>query len=118
MSSVIESEHSTIVGLNDLNSVLLEGEVIQVYPPLEEPQNITQVELRTCRYNRSDARKNTTSFIRVDIQVVHEQRRPDLFIGRKIRVVGRLQVQHKKPALIVAEHVEFKPIPGPKSTSE
>jgi hypothetical protein len=110
MSSVLESEHTSMVALNDLNSVLLEGEIVKVFPPLEEPSLITQVELRTCRYNRKDARKNSTSFVRVDVQTMHEQRRPELFIGRKVRVVGRLSIPHKKPALLVAEHVELRPV--------
>ena len=111
MSSVLESEHTTMVGHNDLNSVLLEGEITKVFPPLEDPSLITQVELRTCRFNRSDARKNSISFIRVDIQAMQDHRRPELFIGRKVRVVGRLSVPHRKPVLLVAEHVEVRPVP-------
>jgi hypothetical protein len=109
MSTICETDQA-MVTQSDLNSVLLEGEVVRLYPPLEEAERITQVELRSCRLNRGDARKGTTSFIRVDIQSLHEQRRGELSVGRKLRVVGRLCMPHKKPALVIAEHVELKPL--------
>jgi hypothetical protein len=109
MNTILALEHSSIARINDLNSVLLEGEIIETNPPVGSEEGAKVLVLKTSRYDKSDGRKDSTSYIRVDVQMLQKRRKVDFHVGSKIRVVGRLSVLRKRPALVIAEHVEQKP---------
>lgn len=96
--------------MNDLNSVLLEGEII------DDPDNISN---SGCSFNIESTRfyKNEgapvqeistyeiVTFGSLAISCLENARK-----GRRVRVVGRLkQYPTTKGIVILAEHIEFKP---------
>lgn len=91
--------------LSDLNSVLLEGEIVKTLP-LEKDRLPDKVELRTIRVH---GETSTEAYFVVDVKNNAPVLREELGIGRKIRVIGRLVNIKRKAVLLQAEHIELKP---------
>jgi hypothetical protein len=56
------------------------------------------------------AKKGHWTPMRIDVSALHPQYLANMIEGRKIRVVGRLARIGRAAILVVAEHVELKPI--------
>ena len=93
---------------HDLNSVLLEGDVVT--PPTNDEKAV-YFTIGSNRMVKEDEAylKMTTEFnIVVTQQVLADQCEAELEVGRRIRVVGRLGKVNGL-VVIITEHVEFKP---------
>jgi hypothetical protein len=94
--------------LSDLNSVLIEGEVIKTFSSKKENPDATpeELELQSIRVFEKYEQK---TFVVVDVRNHHELVRGSISKGMKIRVVGRIIGNRKTKTRIVAEHIEIKP---------
>lgn len=93
--------------MNDLNSVLVEGEMGNV--PNDDGKCYVIV-TRTFKNGLGEVETTRSHFF-----VVIKGRLAEMYIGkfkrgRKVRIVGRLQNDNRGRAEIFAEHIEFKPI--------
>ncbi len=107
---------------SDLNSVLIEGNLVSdpdlVYKPNGTP--VTKMRISTQRfYKGNDGYGQETSFFEITVngrqgEVCQEKLRK----GRGVRVVGRLKQESwqqedgtdMEKIIVIAEHVEFKPV--------
>lgn len=102
---------------NDLNSVLLEGHLTGE-PVTSEHTNgvdICSFEISTIRMYKVDEEvyKETTYISVVTYSTLAENCNKHLHEGRGVRVVGRIKLQEidgDNKLVIIAEHVEFKPV--------
>lgn len=105
---------------NNLNSVLIEGEVVRIdnFGP-KTPNDYLNMVIESKRYFREgdEYHEDTSCF---DVTVAGEQAKKchdSLRAGIQVRIVGRLEeVQINRTdskVYIIAEHVEFKPEKAP-----
>jgi len=95
--------------MNDLNSVLLEGVITGGTNTEADAANPKFVDIKSYR-KTANATKGRWTAIRIDVSACHPHYLLDLVKGRKIRVVGRLERIGRAAAVIIAEHVELKPL--------
>lgn len=97
---------------SDLNSVLIEGCIVNIIPL--ECENADNVTLEICsqycsRTNRAD---KTLTFIRVNMDNINLTGDVSKLLGRSVRIVGRISCLSTKELFIIAEHYELKPSPA------
>lgn len=100
--------------VNDLNSIILEGVIIERMARSNEQNNVEFVELKiaTCRKYIRDGKTiidKADFFIKVQGRLA-KKGSSYLPVGQSIRVVGRLANDSMKGPLIIAEHIELRGI--------
>lgn len=108
--------------MNTLNSVLLEGNLNQapVETRTDEDNIVCTFSIGTHRtYKKDDVRiKEESCFTVVVFSTIAESCMKHLHKGRGVRIVGRLKENrcdeddqnNRSGVIIIAEHVEFKPV--------
>lgn len=101
--------------MDDLNSVLVEGTLIGPYDSGKGGRFSEQrIDILTQRATPRQGRKSGSSRLTVDLSKLSSldfaQR---LRRGSRLRVVGYLDRPERGNALIIAEHVEVKPVLAP-----
>jgi single-stranded DNA-binding protein len=93
--------------MNDINSVIVEGEMGTV--PNDDGKCYVIV-TRTFKNDLGEKETTRTHFFVVIKGRLAEMYADKFKRGRKVRIVGRLQNDNRGRAEIFAEHIEFKPI--------
>lgn len=92
--------------MNDLNSVIVEGEMGNV--PNDDGKCYVIV-TRTFKNGLGEVETTRSHFFVVIKGRLAEMYADKFKRGRKVRIVGRLQNDNRGRAEILAEHIEFKP---------
>ena len=100
--------------MNNLNSVLLEGELVEdpVLAYTKRGSAFTTFIIKTRRFYETEEGDKATEESNFQIHTYNRQAevcQEYLHAGRGVRVVGRLK-QTGGGVTVIAEHVEFKPV--------
>lgn len=91
--------------MSDLNSVLVEGEILKL---IEKNSELVELELASQRRNLKETQKSNISIIRISVASFNSDVKKLLKQGGCIRVVGRISAPKRNFVVVIAEHVELK----------